>query len=103
MPRNSSYRARYRERVWRASCVDCDGRHTIYPYCNLCGQPVRPGDLWDVSHEGAPAALGGRKVGVAHRACNQHHNHTEVTPMVAKAKRQHRRHIGASGPGSRHT
>ena len=56
--------------------------------CNLCPHPILPGELWDVSHEGAPAALGGTTTGLAHRRCNRIHGATVVTPMVAKAKRE---------------
>lgn len=58
-----------------------------HPACNLCPHPIKPGDSWDVSHEGAPAALNGTRVGLAHRRCNRIHGATVVTPMVAKAKR----------------
>lgn len=56
-----------------------------YPTCNLCGLLVM--GAWDVSHVGAPAALGGTEVGIAHRTCNRRDNNEHVTPMVAKAKR----------------
>lgn len=58
-----------------------------HPSCNLCPHPIRPGESWDVSHEGAPAALGGTVVNLAHRRCNRIHGAEVVTPMVAKAKR----------------
>ena len=98
MPRQS-YRARYREKLWNACCVDSDGRPAPQPDCNICHLPVYPGDSWDESHDGAPKALGGRTVGVAHHQCNIEHGSAVVVPMVAKAKRQHRRHIGVAGPG----
>jgi hypothetical protein len=91
--------ARYRERIWNTSCVDCDGKASPQPNCNLCGLPVFPGDAWQISHVGAPAALGGIDVGVAHFLCNQRHGQQVVRPMVAKAKRMRRRHIGAVSPG----
>lgn len=34
-------------------------------------------------------------VGVAHGPCNTKHGQKVVTPMVAKAKRTYRKHIGA--------
>lgn len=58
-----------------------------FPACNLCGQPIRPGELWEESHVGAPAALGGTDSGVGHKRCNRIHGQQVVTPMVAKAKR----------------
>jgi hypothetical protein len=85
---------RGRELLW-LSCLDHDG--TVR--CNLCGGPVRCGEDWHVSHVGAPKCLGGTSTGVAHAKCNRDHNHQVVTPMVAKAKRQWRRHNGISGPG----
>lgn len=93
------YSARERERVWSACCIDAQGRVSFCPTCNICGLPVRPGDDWDISHVGAPAALGGTSVGVAHRKHNREHGAKTVTPMVAKAKRQQRRHLGITGPG----
>ena len=58
-----------------------------HPACNLCPHPILPGEFWDVSHEGVPAALGGTVVNLAHRRCNRIHGATVVVPMVAKAKR----------------
>ena len=58
-----------------------------HPACNLCPHPILPGQAWDVSHEGIPAALGGTAIGLAHRRCNRIHGAQIVTPMVAKAKR----------------
>lgn len=95
----SGYKARQRERIFAASCVDGDGRPAPRPTCNLCHLPVFAGDEWDISHVGAPAALGGTAVGIAHRECNRLHNNEVVTPAVAKAKRQHRKHFGITGPG----
>ena len=85
---------KYREMLWVA-CLDDMGK----VLCNLCGMPVRCGDDWDESHVGAPAALGGVTVGIAHRRCNQQDNHQNITPMVAKTRRQKRKHLGIAGPG----
>lgn len=75
----------------RALYEDAEKRaHTAgreHPACNLCPHPILPGQLWDVSHEGVPAALGGTLVLIAHRRCNRIHGSQIVTPMVAKAKR----------------
>jgi hypothetical protein len=86
--------AKYRELLWLA-CLDDLGR----VHCNLCGLPVEAGSRWHDSHVGAPKALGGRTVGVAHDTCNLEHGSQVVTPMVAKAKRQFRKHNGITGPG----
>lgn len=93
------YSARERERIWSASCIDAQGRVSFCATCNICGLPVRPGARWEISHTGAPAALGGVSVGVAHFRCNQDHGHSIIAPMVAKAKRQYRKHNGIVSPG----
>jgi hypothetical protein len=68
-----------------------------FPICNLCGSPVDgTREAWDESHVGAPACFGGTDTGVAHRSCNQKHNHEVVTPMNAKANRVRQNFIGAS-------
>lgn len=69
------------------------------PICVHCNLPVLPIEEWDESHIGAPAALGGRVVGVGHRACNQLDNNKVVTPMVARAKSMAAHHEGRKGPG----
>jgi len=96
-----SQSSKYRETVWRACCLDCFGVPAPdgIVLCNLCHMIVAPGDDWHVSHVGAPKALGGVVVGVAHNHCNLEHGAAVVTPMVAKAKRQWRRHTGITRPG----
>ena len=79
------------ERALVAGRGDC-------PICNLCDTPVTPGQPWDESHVGAPAALDGHDTGIAHRKCNRDHGAKVVTPFVAKAKRMRRRHIGIQKP-----
>ena len=73
--------------------VDACGENE-YPTCNLCSFPIMPGQAWDVSHEGAPQALGGSKTGIAHRRCNAKDGAENVTPRVAWAKRQFDKHRG---------
>ncbi len=92
-PMNSS--ACCREIVWERAFAEGNG----HVFCNLCGGEVHIGDEWEVSHVGAPAALGGVDTGVAHKFCNREHGLAYVIPMVAKAKRMRRKHIGAAGPG----
>jgi hypothetical protein len=75
-------RALYKSAIEAAAAL---GRE--HPACNLCPHPILPGQSWDVSHEGVPAALGGSSVGLAHSRCNRIHGAQIVTPMVAKAKR----------------
>jgi hypothetical protein len=58
-----------------------------FPDCNLCRLPIRPGEQWEESHVGRPAAFGGTDSGVGHRRCNRKHGSQVVVPMVAKAKR----------------
>lgn len=69
----------------RAGCGD-------NPICNLCDLPVYPGQEWDESHYPVPKALNGKRVGIAHRRHNREHGARVVTPMVAKAKRNFRKH-----------
>jgi hypothetical protein len=83
-----------RELLWLACLNDCG-----QVICNLCGAPVKCGEAWDESHIGAPKALGGKTVGVAHHKCNLDHGAQVVTPMVAKTKRIARKHLGISGKG----
>ena len=102
--------ARQREDLYNREAVKArDSKRGEYPICNLCNLPVTPGQDWDESHAGRPAALGGTDTGIAHRRCNRIHGATIVTPMVAKAKRTRRKHIRASAkakhplPGGRHS
>lgn len=66
--------------------------------CHMCGLPIQPGEAWEVSHE-IPLELGGadddtnRKP--AHKKCHREHTAKVDQPMIAKAKRQEARHIGA--------
>jgi hypothetical protein len=87
--------ARFRETVWEASEVEGNGTVS----CNLCHGRVWPTDSWAVSHVGTPAALGGTDIGVAHKLCNDRDNISFVIPLVARAKRLRRRHLGITGPG----
>ena len=67
--------------------------------CHLCSMKVLPGQEWDVSHE-QPLEAGGRDDEsnwlVAHRKCHRVHTSTVDMPMIAKVKRIHQNHIGAS-------
>ncbi len=76
-----------RRALYETAVDDARAAGSEHPACNLCPHPILPGQLWDVSHEGAPAALGGTCTGLAHRRCNRIHGAEIVTPMVAKAKR----------------
>lgn len=67
-----------------------------HPTCNLCSLPITAGQDWDESHDPhLPRALDGKVTGLAHRRCNQIHNNTHDTPLVAKNKRVRQKHIGA--------
>jgi hypothetical protein len=83
-----------RELLWLACLNDCG-----QVICNLCGGSVRCNEAWNESHVGAPKALGGTTVGIAHRKCNRDHGAKVVTPAVAKAKRIARKHLGIKGAG----
>lgn len=92
--------SRQREQVWQLECLAAyqAGRGN-YPICVHCDRPVTPSDAWDRAHVTVPRALGGKSVGVGHRRCNQQDNNQVVTPMVAKAERVRKKHVGIAGPG----
>lgn len=99
-PQRYRFGTKRRDALWAGACWEAhaNGRG-VDPICNLCDQPVRPGEAWDESHVGAPKALGGKRVGVGHRSCNQLDNNKRVTPMVARAKRLAAIAAGRKGPG----
>ena len=70
-----------------------------FPICPHCDLPVTPDQAWDRAHVDVPAALGGNRVGVGHRRCNQLDNNQVVTPMVARVKEVRKRFLGIKGPG----
>lgn len=86
---------KYREELWDA-CMDAA---TGFVFCNLCGGRVQATEPWHESHIGAPKALEGNSVGIAHKRCNEMDNLTFVIPLVVRAKRLYRRHVGITGPG----
>lgn len=69
--------------------------------CHLCGQPIKPTDAWDVSHE-VPLELGGADEGTnlkaAHRPCHRQHTATIDAERISRAQRQEARHVGAKAP-----
>ena len=70
------------------------------PLCNICEQPVNDDGKWHESHDPAkPKCYGGKRVGIAHAACNLLHGAKVVTPLRAKAERSAARHDGRKGPG----
>lgn len=76
--------------------LDGRGRFPICPHCDL---PVTPDQAWDECHVTVPRALGGNRVGVGHRKCNQLDNNQVVTPMVARVNEKRKRHLGIKVPG----
>ena len=60
---------------------------------------VVPGQEWDVTHDN-PLEAGGRDDEsnwlVAHRKCHRAHTSSVDAPLIAKVKRKHQKHIGAS-------
>lgn len=71
--------------------------------CHMCGLVIAAGEAWEISHD-RPLALGGEDVGdnlkPAHKSCHRAHTSAEDAPRIAKAKRQHANHIGATAPTS---
>lgn len=96
-----SLSARQRRALWsRESTNSYLAGRGNNPICNLCDQPVEPGQDFDASHwEGRPRAFGFRATGIAHRRCNRMHGALTVTPAVAKSNRVKDRHHGVTGPG----
>ena len=84
-----------RERLYDREAAKARAIGFSYPQCNLCGLEIGPGHRWHESHVGRPKALGGKETGMAHDKCNLEHNNRFVTPQIAKAKRQARKHKGA--------
>lgn len=100
MATNWQFGSKARERLYSRETFTAyqagRGEHPICPHCDL---PVTPDQAWDRAHVDVPAALGGNRVGVGHRKCNQLDNNQVVTPMVARVKRKRDRHLGIKGPG----
>ena len=67
--------------------------------CHLCNMKVVPGEDWDVSHD-IPLEAGGKDDEtnwfVAHRKCHRVHTSTVDMPLIAKVKRIHQKHVGAT-------
>lgn len=72
--------------------------------CHICGLPIQAGEKWEWSHP-RPLALGGEdtveNAAPAHFKCHRALTAKEDIPRIAKAKRQHARHIGAKAPTAR--
>lgn len=94
-PRRRRLSNKARQELYDRCCGDGD-----HPICNICDLPVQPGQDWDVSHDpdGAPHALGGTDIGVAHSRCNRLHGAQVVRPMVAKCDRIRQKYTGSFRP-----
>ena len=95
MPRRRSLSSTAREQLYDR----CRGSEPC-PRCNIpgCGAFVLPGQRWVESHFPSPHALGGVETGIAHFHCNAAYAAAVEAPLIAKVKRQRRRHIGARMP-----
>ncbi len=88
----------YRELLWKALCVHGDPAQAPFVICNLCSRPVSRNEDWHESHIGVPNANGGNKVGIAHRLCNLQDAYKNVIPMLRKADRLRKEHLGDARP-----
>ena len=66
--------------------------------CHLCGGKVHQGEAWEISHE-IPLELGGSDEDdnnklVAHKKCHRVRTSERDIPMIAKAHRLERKHLG---------
>jgi hypothetical protein len=86
-PRKRRMTTKERDAFYKAACGEAD-----YPICPYCLQPVRPSENWDEGHNGTPRALNGTDTSVWHSRCNRIHGAKVVTPLVAKVKRQYKKH-----------
>jgi hypothetical protein len=90
--------ADYRALLWKALCIHGDPAQESFVICNLCSRPVSHNEDWHESHIGAPKALGGIKVGIAHKLCNLEDGRTNVVPFVARANRMQKTYLGTATP-----
>lgn len=70
--------------------------------CHICGDRIGLTDRWDVEHViplamGGDEAKGSANLQPAHESCHKGKTPGDVT-AIAKAKRVHAKHIGASLP-----
>ena len=86
-----------RVRITAKTRADIFARHS--GVCHLCSLKVDAWQEWDVSHE-IPLEAGGKDDDsnwlVAHRKCHRVHTAKVDAPLIAKVKRIHQNHIGAS-------
>jgi hypothetical protein len=66
--------------------------------CFLCGMRIDEGRRWEAHHK-RPLALGGEDVlgnlTPVHEKCHRLHTAGEDIPRIARAKKQHAKHVGA--------
>ena len=73
------------------------GIATDTPTCNICGLPIIRGIRWHESHMPAPHAITGAPAdGISHPKCNLDRAYAHDIPLIAKARRQRQRDIGAT-------
>lgn len=69
--------------------------------CHICGQEIKTGEAWDVSHERPLALLGAdddENAKPAHRKCHRIITATQDQPAISYAKKLEATHLGAKAP-----
>ena len=72
--------------------------------CHMCGLKIDAGQEWEASHR-IPLACGGAddmsNLSPAHKRCHRKHTAKVDAPLIAKVRRQHQAHIGATRPAGK--
>ena len=72
--------------------------------CHMCHGLIDAGQAWEASHR-IPLACGGAddmsNLSPAHKRCHREHTAKVDAPLIAKVRRQHQAHIGATRPAGK--